>query len=134
MADIADMLGNTPAIVRKSYVHGRVLDAFERGELAPIYATAKPVRFLTRQEAALASLPTVRVIVALGKIAHDAAARALGMKLVQAPFGHGSEVTTPGGRILLGTYHSSRYNQNTRRLTPAMFEAVFERAVALRDG
>ena len=85
-------------------------------------------------EAALASLPTVRVIVALGKIAHDAAARALGMKLVQAPFGHGSEVTTPGGRILLGTYHSSRYNQNTRRLTPAMFEAVFERAVALRDG
>lgn len=85
-------------------------------------------------EAALASLPTVRVIVALGKIAHDAAARAMGMKLAQAKFGHGSEVIAPDGRILLGTYHSSRYNQNTRRLTPPMFEAVFARAVALRDG
>ena len=85
-------------------------------------------------EAALASLPKVRVIVALGKIAHDAAARALGMKLAHAKFGHGSEVTVPDGRILLGTYHSSRYNQNTRRLTPPMFEAVFARAVELRDG
>ena len=85
-------------------------------------------------EAALASLPSVRVVVALGKIAHDAAARAMGMKLAQAKFGHGSEVIAPDGRILLGTYHSSRYNQNTRRLTPPMFEAVFARAVALRDG
>jgi RimJ/RimL family protein N-acetyltransferase len=41
----------------------------------------------------------------------------------QAKFGHGSEVVAPDGRILLGTYHSSRYNQNTRRLTPDMFEA-----------
>lgn len=85
-------------------------------------------------ETALASLPGVRVLVALGKIAHDAAARALGLKLAHAKFGHGSEVTSPSGRILLGTYHSSRYNQNTRRLTPEMFEAVFARAVALRDG
>jgi uracil-DNA glycosylase family 4 len=85
-------------------------------------------------EAALASLPTVRVVVALGKIAHDAAARAMGMKLAQAKFGHGSEVVAPDGQILLGTYHSSRYNQNTRRLTPPMFEAVFERAVTLRGG
>jgi uracil-DNA glycosylase family 4 len=85
-------------------------------------------------EAALASVPTVRVVVALGKIAHDAAARTMGMKLAHARFGHGSEVTAPDGRILLGTYHSSRYNQNTRRLTPPMFEAVFERAVALRGG
>ena len=59
---------------------------------------------------------------------------ALGLKPSHAKFGHGSEVTAPDGRILLGTYHSSRYNQNTRRLTPPMFEAVFERAVALRDG
>lgn len=56
MADIAEMLGNTPAIVRKSYVHGRVLDAFERGELASIYAKAKPARFMSRREAALARL------------------------------------------------------------------------------
>lgn len=85
-------------------------------------------------EAALASLPKVRIVVALGKIAHDAAARAMGMKLAQAKFGHGSEVTAPDGRILLGTYHSSRYNQNTRRLTPPMFEAVFARAVELGGG
>ncbi|GAA4003090.1 uracil-DNA glycosylase [Sphingomonas humi] len=85
-------------------------------------------------ETALASLPKVRVLVALGKIAHDAAARALGLKLAHAKFGHGSEVTAPDGRILLGTYHSSRYNQNTRRLTPAMFETVFARAVELRNG
>jgi uracil-DNA glycosylase len=43
-------------------------------------------------------------------------------------------VTAPDGRILLGTYHSSRYNQNTRRLTAEMFEAVFARAVALGGG
>ncbi|NJC05669.1 uracil-DNA glycosylase family 4 [Sphingomonas kaistensis] len=85
-------------------------------------------------EAAMASLPTVRVLVALGAIAHAAAARALGLRPSQARFGHGSEVVAPDGRILLGTYHSSRYNQNTRRLTPPMFEAVFARAVALRDG
>ncbi|WP_338503286.1 uracil-DNA glycosylase [Sphingomonas kaistensis] len=85
-------------------------------------------------EAALASLPKVQVLVALGAIAHAAAARALGLKPSQAKFGHGSEIVAPDGRILLGTYHSSRYNQNTRRLTPPMFEAVFERAVALGRG
>ena len=85
-------------------------------------------------EAALSSLPSVRVLVALGAIAHAAAARALGLRPSQAKFGHGSEVVSPDGRILLGTYHSSRYNQNTRRLTPPMFEAVFSRAVELRDG
>ncbi|WP_300975216.1 uracil-DNA glycosylase [Sphingomonas sp. LHG3406-1] len=83
-------------------------------------------------EAALASLPRVRVLVALGAIAHAAAARALGLRPSQARFGHGSEVTAPDGRILLGTYHSSRYNQNTGRLTAPMFEAVFARAMELR--
>jgi uracil-DNA glycosylase family 4 len=83
-------------------------------------------------EAALASLPNVRVLVALGAIAHTAAARALGLRPSQAKFGHGNVVTAPDGRMLLGTYHSSRYNQNTRRLTPDMFEAVFARAVELR--
>lgn len=85
-------------------------------------------------EAALGGLPQVRVLVALGAIAHAAAARALGLRPSQAKFGHGSEVMAPDGRILLGTYHSSRYNQNTRRLTPPMFEAVFSRAMELRDG
>jgi len=85
-------------------------------------------------EAALGQLPQVRVLVALGAIAHAAAARALGLRPSQARFGHGSEVVAPDGRILLGTYHSSRYNQNTGRLTAPMFKAVFARAMELRPG
>lgn len=80
-------------------------------------------------EAALGNLSKVRVLVALGQIAHVAAARALG---VRPAFGHGSEIRVPDGRILLSSYHCSRYNQNTGRLNAAMFERVFERAVELR--
>jgi len=79
-------------------------------------------------EAGLANLPRVRVLLALGQIAHVAAARALG---IRPSFGHGSEIQTPDGRILLSSYHCSRYNQNTGRLDQAMFERVFERALAL---
>ena len=79
-------------------------------------------------EAALAHLPRVRVLVALGQIAHVAAARALG---VSPSFGHGSEIEAPGSRILLSSYHCSRYNQNTGRLNAEMFERVFQRAMEL---
>src|SRR6476646_9953946 len=79
---------------------------------------------------ALGALPNVRVVVALGQIAHIAAAKALGVK---PSFGHGSEITAPDGRILLSSYHCSRYNQNTGRLNAAMFECVFERAVELGE-
>ena len=85
-------------------------------------------------EASLAALPKVRVLVALGQIAHVASARALGMKPSEVKFSHGSEHAAPDGRILLSSYHCSRYNQNTRRLDAAMFERVFERALALRHG
>ena len=84
-------------------------------------------------EAALLQLPRLRVLVALGAIAHQAAARALGLRPSQAKFGHGAEVVLPNGRILLSSYHTSRYNQNTRRLDAAMFESVFERACAVRE-
>ena len=80
-------------------------------------------------EAALAALPKVRVLVALGQIAHVAAAKALGVK---PSFGHGSEVQAPDERLLLSSYHCSRYNQNTGRLDRAMFERVFERAIELQ--
>ena len=83
-------------------------------------------------EAALVALPTVRVLVALGQIAHVAAARALGLPPASTKFAHGAETVAPDGRILLSSYHCSRYNQNTRRLDAAMFESVFERALALR--
>jgi uracil-DNA glycosylase family 4 len=84
-------------------------------------------------EAALASLPSVRVLVALGRIAHVASARALALPTASTVFGHGAEATAPDGRILLSSYHCSRYNQNTNRLNAEMFESVFERALALRD-
>jgi uracil-DNA glycosylase family 4 len=83
-------------------------------------------------EAALSALPRVRVLVALGQIAHVAAARALGLPPSSTKFGHGAENVAPGGRILLSSYHCSRYNQNTGRLDAAMFESVFERALALK--
>ncbi len=83
-------------------------------------------------EAALAALPSVRVLVALGQIAHVAAARALGLPPSSTKFGHGAEAIAPDGRILLSSYHCSRYNQNTGRLDAAMFESVFERAIELR--
>jgi uracil-DNA glycosylase family 4 len=79
----------------------------------------------------LAALPKVRMLVALGKIAHDAAVRSAGGKLSAYPFGHLAEHRLPDGRLLIDSYHCSRYNQNTNRLTRAMFEAVFARALAL---
>ena len=84
-------------------------------------------------EASLALLPTVQVFVALGRIAHDNAVRAAGGKLSAFPFAHLAEHRLPDGRILIDSYHCSRYNQNTGRLTPAMFEAVFARALELRN-
>ncbi|MFV1918356.1 uracil-DNA glycosylase [Sphingomonas sp. MJ1 (PH-R8)] len=85
-------------------------------------------------EAPIAALPRVRVFVALGQIAHQSAVKALGGKLPKAKFGHLAEHRMPDGRILIDSYHCSRYNQNTGRLTQPMFEAVFERALQLRDG
>ena len=84
-------------------------------------------------EAALANLPKVGIVVALGQIAHVAAARALGLPPSGTKFGHGAEAVAPDGRILLSSYHCSRYNQNTGRLDAAMFESVFERALSYRS-
>ena len=80
-------------------------------------------------EAQALALPNVRVFVALGQIAHQSAVKMLGGKLPKARFGHLAEHVMPDGRILIDSYHCSRYNQNTGRLTPEMFAAVFARAV-----
>ena len=85
-------------------------------------------------EAALPRLPNVRVMVALGRIAHDNALNTAGLRLADYPFAHEAEHPLPDGRILLDSYHCSRYNQNTGRLTAEMFEAVFRRALELRSG
>lgn len=87
-------------------------------------------RFL---EPALEGLSNLRVVVALGQIAHQSAVKALGGKLPKMPFAHGAEHRLPSGLLLIDSYHCSRYNQNTGRLTDAMFEAIFARAVALGD-
>ena len=84
-------------------------------------------------EAALAALTNVRVIVALGQIAHVASARALNLPPPSTKFGHGVESKAPDGRVLLSSYHCSRYNQNTGRLDAAMFERIFDRALRLRN-
>lgn len=76
--------------------------------------------------AELASLPGDAVVLALGKIAHDAVLSARGVKRAAYRFGHAAEHALDGFR-LIDSYHCSRYNTNTRRLTPAMFDAVFAR-------
>ena len=78
------------------------------------------------------ALPNARVFVALGQIAHQSAVKVLGGRLPKARFGHLAEHRLPDGRILIDSYHCSRYNQNTGRLTAPMFEAVFARALAVR--
>jgi uracil-DNA glycosylase family 4 len=81
--------------------------------------------------AEIAALSSVRVILALGRIAHDAVLMALGQKRSAATFGHAAEHRI-AGRHLIDSYHCSRYNTQTRRLTPQMFGAVMRRAVELR--
>ncbi|MGC6501082.1 MAG: uracil-DNA glycosylase [Henriciella sp.] len=84
-------------------------------------------------ETRLASLPRLKVILCLGKISHESTVRALGLRLKDHPFGHGTEYDV-GPRVLLSSYHCSRYNTNTRRLTPEMFEDVFRRARERLEG
>ncbi|MDX1455811.1 MAG: uracil-DNA glycosylase family protein, partial [Gammaproteobacteria bacterium] len=67
------------------------------------------------------------VVLALGKIAHDAVLKARGLKLSAAKFAHAAEHDL-GHFTLLDSYHCSRYNTNTRRLTTEMFDAVMGRA------
>jgi len=83
-------------------------------------------RFL---KARIAALPRLRAIVALGRISHEACLSALGLKRRQFPFAHAAEHGT-GSLRLFDSYHCSRLNTNTGRLTREMFESVFA-AVAI---
>ncbi len=77
-------------------------------------------------EREIAALPAKGVILALGRIAHDAVLRATGEKPAAHAFAHNARHALPEGRLLFDSYHCSRYNTQTRRLTPAMFHEVFE--------
>ncbi len=74
----------------------------------------------------LRALPAGGAILALGRIAHDATLRALGHPPSAFAFRHGARHPLAGGAMLFDSYHCSRYNTNTRRLTPAMFHRVFD--------
>jgi uracil-DNA glycosylase family 4 len=71
--------------------------------------------------------PEVKVILALGLVAHKAVLMALGLRQSALVFGHGARHVLPDGRILIDSYHCSRYNTQTRRLTSADFQDVFRK-------
>lgn len=85
-------------------------------------------RFLVQ---CLGSLPRLKAIVALGRIAHDSALAALGARKAAFPFVHGARHEVIAGLALFDSFHCSRYNTNTGKLTPEMFRSVF--AAVRRD-
>ncbi|KCZ64239.1 uracil-DNA glycosylase [Hyphomonas sp. L-53-1-40] len=81
--------------------------------------------------ARISALPKLKAMICLGKISHDSTVRTLGLKLKDYPFGHGTHYDVEfkdRPLALISSYHCSRYNTNTRRLTPEMFEDVFAMA------
>jgi uracil-DNA glycosylase family 4 len=85
-------------------------------------------RYLTAE---MQELSSVRAVLALGLVAHEAVLAANGLKRAAAKFAHGAEYALPDGRHLIDSYHCSRYNTQTRRLTPDMFRGVLMRAATL---
>ena len=81
---------------------------------------------------AIARLHSLTTFIALGRVAHESLCRSFGVSVSRVKFGHAGEHELPDGRILLSSYHCSRYNQNTGLLDQPMFESVFERALALK--
>jgi uracil-DNA glycosylase family 4 len=93
-------------------------------------------RFLVAE---LAALPQLRVVLALGTVAHRAVLTACGLKAAAAPFVHGTRHALParldgGARFLVDSYHCSRLNTNTGRLSAEMFRAVFADIRSLIEG
>ena len=82
-------------------------------------------------KARIAALPNLQAIVALGRVAHDSTLAAFACRKALYPFAHGSQHTLPAGLTLFDSFHCSRYNTNTGKLTTEMFERVVAR-VALR--
>ncbi len=77
-------------------------------------------------KAQIDTLENLKVIMCLGKISHDSTVRALGLKLKDYPFKHNVAYLLKNGQHLISSYHCSRYNTNTGRLTESMFFDVFE--------
>ncbi len=90
--------------------------------------TCRP--FLLNQ---IKALPHLKIILALGGIAHRSIVAAFDRRQVDFPFGHGKCHDLGGGLTLMDSYHCSRYNTNTRRLTEEMFETVFSQIRDMLD-
>lgn len=84
--------------------------------------------FLERE---LATMPSLKVILALGKIAHDAVIRTCGLKMADFSFAHAAIHNIPNRFTLIDSYHCSRYNTQTGRLTDRMFYEVFDKITGL---
>lgn len=95
----------------------------------PLPAEVKTCNTYLTQE--IAALKSGAVILALGSIAHAAVLQSVGLKASGYKFGHGHEHPLPDSRWLLDSYHCSRYNTQTKRLTAAMFKQIFARAKEL---
>ncbi len=78
----------------------------------------------------IADLSSTKVMLALGLVAHQAVLNAVGAKRSAYKFGHGARHELPDGRLLFNSYHCSRYNTNTGRLTERMFHDVFDKIAA----
>lgn len=97
--------------------------------------TPEEIRTCNRYLAAeLVGLKTGSVILALGRIAHESVLMALGLRRSAFPFAHAASHELPRAMRLIDSYHCSRYNTQTRRLTPAMFEKVLRQARRYVDG
>lgn len=77
-------------------------------------------------EAEIAAMPNLEVVLALGGLAHGSVVRALGRSPSSCRFAHGALHAVADAPLIADSYHCSRYNTNTGRLTPAMFRAIFE--------
>jgi len=85
-------------------------------------------------KAELAAMPRLRVVLALGVVAHNALLRAKGIPATRFAFGHGAQHHLLDGLILADSYHVSRYNTSTRRLTPEMFQAAMAGVITALNG
>jgi uracil-DNA glycosylase len=84
-------------------------------------------------KSALDALPKARTIIALGQIAHQSVVKACGGRLPKHRFAHGAVHQMLDGRAVIDSYHPSQLNQNTGRLTGAMFEEVFAAAMEAKS-
>ena len=80
-----------------------------------------------RLKETIRKMPNLKIILSLGRISHQSVIKAYGLKQSDFPFSHGALHLLPNGKILIDSYHCSLYNTSTKKLTPKMFESVFDR-------